>query len=168
MAKSFLNNANYNRGLRNNNPGNLIYTTIPWDGKIPYAQNKDYDGQPTNIKRKFEQFVDLKHGIRALMRDIVNDINKGQNTVHSFISAYAPKTENNTAAYISSVAQSLLLSPFAVIELTEDNVITLAKAIVKMEIGANDARLVTEQDYSDALAILDLDVPLKKKAQATA
>ncbi len=63
--KSYLNQDTLNgkkipRGWRNNNPGNLIKTMIQWKGKLPYLSNTD---------SKFEQFVDFKHGIRALIKD---------------------------------------------------------------------------------------------------
>lgn len=53
---SFLHKPNLSRGLRNNNPGNLILTSIGWDGKIPNAQNTD---------GTFEQFTSANYGIRA-------------------------------------------------------------------------------------------------------
>jgi hypothetical protein len=64
MSKSFLNNHTV-RGLRNNNPGNLIRTKDAWKGKIPFEQSKD---------TKFEQCTALKFGIRAMFRDLINDI----------------------------------------------------------------------------------------------
>ena len=60
MAKSYLNRTDLPRGIRNNNPGNLIYTTIAWEGKISYANNRDWSGTPTNIVKKFEQFKEYQ------------------------------------------------------------------------------------------------------------
>ena len=39
MEKSYLNNSALPRGLRNNNPGNLVQTSIAWLGKVPLSQN---------------------------------------------------------------------------------------------------------------------------------
>lgn len=147
---SFLNNHSV-RGLRNNNPGNLIRTANAWQGKIPYKDSKD---------TKFEQFIDIKHGIRAMLKDLINDINKGKNTVKKLIYEYAPPNENNTQAYIDSVCKS--------IGVTQDQVITkvnneflrlLSRAIMKVELGASHT-LITDSDINDAFKILG-DASLK-------
>lgn len=159
MAKSYLNNNTLPRGLRNNNPGNLIYTDLPWNGKIPYSQNKDWTGTPTNVVRHFEQFTELRYGIRALMRDVFNDFRKGKNTVTSLISEFAPTFENNTAAYISSIISSIGSNTIG--ELTESKMIAICKAIILVENGAGYSNYVSDSDYKDALAISGL--ALKKK-----
>jgi len=151
MAKSFLGQAGRARGLRNNNPFNLVQTNIAWQGKIPLSQNTD---------GKFEQFTELRWGIRAGMRDIINDIKKGQNTIQKLISKFAPSFENNTNAYIQQVAAALGISTTTPLDLTEETVIALASVIVGVENGA-DAKLITEADYKEAIAILG--IPLKKK-----
>ena len=55
-------------GLRNNNPGNLRFTSIKWVGKVPRAEN---------IDGAFEQFRHLRYGIRAMILDLRSDISKG-------------------------------------------------------------------------------------------
>ena len=40
-GNTYLSNAP--RGIRNNNPGNLIFTNIKWNGKLPKEQNKSYN-----------------------------------------------------------------------------------------------------------------------------
>ncbi|MFB9098400.1 hypothetical protein ACFFVF_17995, partial [Flavobacterium jumunjinense] len=72
----------------------MIQTNIPWKGKVPLSQNTD---------TRFEQFYELRYGIRALMLDLYNDFYKGKNTVTQLISEFAPHFENNTDAYIRSV-----------------------------------------------------------------
>ena len=151
---NYLNNINFSRGIRNNNPGNLIYTNIKWEGKIPYAQNKDEN-------KHFEQFVEMKYGIRAMMKDIINDIKKGENTIVRFIHEYAPKFENNTSNYINVVSKLSGIGINETIELTEKNIIGLCKAMVIMENGTANAKLITEQNYNDAISILGIE--LKKK-----
>ena len=91
------------RGIRNNNPGNLIITGIDWVGKVPVADNTD---------GKFEQFVKPEFGIRALYRDVKGDIErKGLNTTRTLISAFAPKSENDTESYIQFVAGRIGIGP---------------------------------------------------------
>lgn len=139
--KSFL-NSNTVRGLRNNNPGNLRITPIDWEGKIPNSENSD---------GAFEQFYYVRWGLRALMRDIINDINKGLNTVEMLISAYAPASDNNhTQAYINFVSDVTGFSPMQVLTANKTTVIALAKSIVEMEIGPPYKSELTDADYLDA------------------
>lgn len=150
MFTSYLNNASLRRGIRNNNPGNLVRSNNAWHGKIPYSQSKD---------SHFEQFIELRYGLRALMRDIFNDVTrKNKNTVTSLISEFAPAFENNTSAYINSVVK--MIGSNVIGELTEAKMIALCKAIVLVENGA-DSKFVSDKDYKDAIAILG--IPLKKK-----
>jgi len=144
MSKSFLNN-HANRGLRNNNPGNLKRSNNAWQGKIPYPQSKD---------KTFEQFTAIKWGLRAMIKDIIHDINKGKNTVRLLISEYAPSTENNTEAYIKSVCKTLGIQPND--KLTSINapfLLALVRAILTVELG-KDNKLITDSDINDSLAVL--------------
>lgn len=151
MSKSFLNNHSV-RGLRNNNPGNLIYTTIAWQGKIPKPQSKD---------AKFEQFTSITYGLRAMLKDLINDINKGQNTVRKLINEYAPKSENNTADYIKRVCNTIKVDPDEKITaINNDFLILLTRAILMVELG-NAHKEVTDTDINEALQLLG-DVSTKK------
>lgn len=155
MAYSnYLGRTDLPRGIRNNNPGNLVKTNITWKGKIPHSQNTD---------SRFEQFKELRYGIRAKMRDIITDIGKGKNTINKLISEFAPAFENNTAAYIQSVATALGISGNDEIDLSQETLITLCKAIAYVENGAKAAAMITDKDYQDAIEILGID--LKKKAR---
>lgn len=82
------------RGIRNNNPGNIRLTNIPWRGKVPNALNTD---------GVFEQFESAAFGIRAIARDLITDYSQGKNTIAELISEWAPPSENDTAAYIRHV-----------------------------------------------------------------
>lgn len=152
MGKSYLDSPALPRGIRNNNPGNLVRTSIPWEGKVPHSKNPD---------ARFEQFIELRYGLRAMMRDLISDIKGGKNTVKSLISAYAPPTENNTATYISMVASAIGLSPLAVIDLSQETIIALCKAMVRVENGNSYSTYINDNDYSEAMAIIGM--PLKKK-----
>jgi hypothetical protein len=156
MAKSYLGQSNLPRGLRNNNPGNLVKTSIPWEGKIPHSKNTD---------SRFEQFIEIRYGIRAKMRDVINDIHKGKNTIEKLIHEFAPAFENNTVAYIASVANALGISPkFVITSISEDFLIDLCKAISTVENGKQFDGYITDADYKDAIAILGKTViPVKKK-----
>lgn len=147
--KSFLGRNDLPRGLRNNNPGNLVLTSIPWQGKIPNAQNTD---------GHFEQFTELRYGIRAMMRDIISDINRGLNTLDALINEYAPPHENDTANYISYVSAFTGLLPNVKIELSKPVLQAIVTAKITLENGSQYAHLVTEKDIQDAFDILGIEL----------
>jgi len=155
MAKSYLNRNDLPRGIRNNNPGNIRYSSRNnWLGKIPFQQNLDAD-------RAFEQFKELRFGIRAKMILIYNDLAAGK-TITQLIHEFAPPFENNTTAYINTVATQTKLPVNAKIVLTEDNLLKIAKAINRVENGTQNEKYITDQDWKDGLAIFDKPL-LKKK-----
>jgi hypothetical protein len=131
------------RGARNNNPGNLVKTSINWRGKVEPVRNSD---------GRFEQFYEMKYGVRALIKDLLNDIKKkGKNTVAELISEFAPAHENNTRAYVNVVARQMGLganTPFAP---TKANMKNLVEAIIKHE---NGRQIITSKDFEDAWAIV--------------
>lgn len=115
------------RGIRNNNPFNLKLTGIPWKGKVPAAKNTD---------GVFEQFDTPLNGIRAGARDIHNDYwIKGKKTIRALISEFAPVSENNTSAYMQSVASYLGKGVDQTLVFPAD-LFKLTKAIIGHENGA--------------------------------
>ncbi len=133
------------RGIRNNNPGNLILTSIAWQGKIPAKSNTD---------GKFEQFQTMELGIRAMFKDLVNDINKGKNTVRKLINEYAPPSENNTSQYIKDVCQSIGVQPDDVItSINQSFLLKLGKAIIRKENGA-DASKVSDTQIINGMKLM--------------
>lgn len=142
---SYLGRADLVPGLRNNNPGNLVKTDIPWLGKIPHSKN---------ATSRFEQFIDLKHGIRAMLRDIINDIAKGSNTIEKLINQYAPPFENNTKAYINAVSKSVGIPPTTQITVIDNAfLLKVARAIINHENG-KDAKLISDSHIKSAINIL--------------
>ena len=67
----FRNETSYPRGMRNNNPGNIVIAGNDWRGKIPVAQNTD---------KKFEQFYTYQYGVRAMIVLLRNYIDRYQLT----------------------------------------------------------------------------------------
>lgn len=142
--KTFLNNHRV-RGLRNNNPGNLIITNIGWQGKLSATQRTD---------SKFEQFSTLQFGIRAQLKDLIHDINKGKNNVRALISEYAPTNENNTKAYIDSVCKTIgVTATQKLTQINEQFLVKLARAIYKVELG-NSHTDVSDNDILGAIKSL--------------
>lgn len=112
------------RGLKNNNAGNIRRSSEKWVGQ-----------SPTQNDPAFVQFVSPEYGIRALYKNLLSYRNQGKNTVNSIISTWAPPTENNTGAYIKSVASSMGVDLGDVLPLSKYP--DLIKAIIKHENGIN-------------------------------
>lgn len=86
------------RGIRNNNPLN-IRVGNNWKGEVSH---------PTD--HTFEQFKEMKYGVRAAFIILKNYIQRHKlNTVIKIINRWAPNNENNTQAYIASVVKYSLI-----------------------------------------------------------
>lgn len=113
------------RGYRNKNPGNIRSTSVKWQGEI----GKDDKG--------FVIFDTDTSGLRALAKLLLNYEKKGYRTVRDIISRYAPKADNNnTEAYINSVASALNVDPDGLVMIAP-RLQELLPAIVKHENGFN-------------------------------
>lgn len=86
------------RGIRNNNPLN-IRVGNNWQGEV--AKPSDHT---------FEQFKEMKYGVRAAFIILRNYINRHKlNTIPKVINRWAPSNENNTLAYIKAVEKYSLI-----------------------------------------------------------
>lgn len=115
------------RGIRNHNPGNIRWGS-DWLGLKKDGKLQD---------PSFCVFVSPAFGIRALAKVLLNYKRiHGLNTVRQIISRYAPPNENQTAAYIQSVAKQLGVFPDTIIDIEERGVLTVfIKAVIRMENG---------------------------------
>lgn len=112
------------RGIRNNNPGNLRHSGTSWRGM---------SAQQTDVH--FVQFETPEYGIRALGKLLDTYYTRyGLNTVRGIISRYAPSTENDTAAYVETVAKKLSVRPDDVINVIGKKQ-KLIEAIIEHENG---------------------------------
>jgi hypothetical protein len=84
------------RGIRGNNPGNIVKSGIHWLGERPGADDK------------FETFATPEHGIRALAKLLVRYQEfHGLNTARQIVNRWAPPQENDTERYVRAVAGRL-------------------------------------------------------------
>lgn len=115
------------RGIRNHNPGNIRHGE-KWQG----LHEKSRELDPA-----FCVFKSPVWGIRALAKVLINYKKvHGLKTVRSIISRYAPPNENQTLAYIKSVASQLNVHPDDVVDIEEYGVLTVfIKAIIRYENG---------------------------------
>jgi len=124
------------RGIRNNNPGNIRWSKDPWMGLLPVEQRTD---------ASFCQFTKPEYGVRAMCKVLLNYRSKpgipgmgeqGIDTVQEIIHRWAPPSENDTGAYVKSVADAALVRPDEHCDLTDPVVMSaLLRGIIKHENG---------------------------------
>lgn len=138
MELSYLGQSQMPRGIRNNNPGNLVKTAITWQGKItPSADSR------------FEQFKSFVWGLRAKIRDTRNDIKlDGTNTIRKLISEFAPEFENNTSGYINQVCNYMNMGPDDRLTGSKEEMRKLTKIIARVENG-NPQPLIGRNEWFD-------------------
>lgn len=119
------------RGVRNNNPGNVMKGDKGWQGEV---QGDD---------PRYATFATPEAGIRAMGKTLLTYQDKhGLNTVEGIVSRWAPATENNTAAYVATVAKAAGVKPDAALNLRDgDTLAKIARAMIQVENG--------KQPYSD-------------------
>ncbi len=113
------------RGLRNNNPGNIVRTRDSWKG-----MSKDQSADA-----RFVVFDSPMWGLRALARILRGYVESGHSSVAQIIARWAPTTENDTAAYVRAVSARLGVAPNAPLVLTDSTLARLMAAIVQHENG---------------------------------
>jgi hypothetical protein len=119
------------RGVRNANPGNIRHSRTLWQGEAAAQPDPD-----------FVTFQAPEWGLRAMAKILTTYQRNGLDTVAEIIARWAPTNENDTAAYVASVAQAVGLNPDAPLDLTNPGLMaSMLKAIVRHENG--------QQPYSD-------------------
>jgi hypothetical protein len=138
MAKKLL-----PRGIRNNNPGNLrkMGNWQAWYGALPPAEQTDKD---------FIIFDTPQNGLRAMARTIINYFGRGiyDGTVYEIISKYAPKTENDTLAYVTTVCRKTGLTASETVD-TKEELALLLSAMVEVENAG--LQPFTQKEYYQAI-----------------
>lgn len=120
-------NDNKPRGIRNNNPGNIRWGA-DWQGLKKDGKSQD---------PSFCVFTSPEYGIRALAKMLKNYQRLySLNTPRKIINRYAPPNENQTQAYIQSVAHQLGVEPDTVVDLNEETtMVVFVKSIIRHENG---------------------------------
>ncbi|EAS0523654.1 structural protein [Salmonella enterica] len=115
------------RGIRNNNPGNIRWGD-DWQGLVAKSRRTD---------KAFCQFTAPEFGIRAMIIILRNyQRRRGLNTITGIINRWAPSSENNTQAYINSVAQATDVAPDQPVDTTDSRfMVKLLQAIIWHENG---------------------------------
>ena len=90
------------KNVRNNNPLN-IKESADWDGE-----------RKLNLDKTFEEYKTPEHGFRAGYIILLQYLERGDNTIQSIVSKWAPANtdeQNHTTAYIEYVADKMQMSP---------------------------------------------------------
>lgn len=116
------------RGVRNNNPGNIIRNGIAWNGLLTQAQvqNNGWEWDPV-----FCQFDTADNGLRALAKILMTYAAKGIDTIQGLISTFSA---TNQQAYVTNVSAALQVDPGKVINVTQ-NIYPIMAAIIQQENG---------------------------------
>lgn len=111
------------RGIRNNNPGNIVRSGVTWQG-MASDQSRD---------SRFVVFNSPEYGIRAMARVLKNYLAQGYNTVGEIINRWAPPIENDTGSYVRAVASKLGVNPNDPVDAS--HIPTIIEAIIQHENG---------------------------------
>lgn len=137
------------RGIRNNNPGNVMKGTDAWQGEV---QGND---------PRYATFASPEAGIRAMGKTLLTYQDKhGLNSVEAIIARWAPATENNTVAYAATVAKEMGIKTNAPLDLHDgDTLAKLTRAMIRVE---NGTQPYTDQQIASGLAAVTKGSPLPK------
>jgi len=141
------------RGVRNHNPGNIEWGD-PWQGLVPEADRTD---------ERFCQFVSAPYGIRALARVLITYQDRHKlASVREMIGRWAPPNENDTGAYVDSVAGRLGVHADNAVNVHEYAVMRpLVEAIIRHE---NGIQPYTDAQLDKGLALAGIEPPAKPLA----
>lgn len=117
------------RGIRNNNPGNIKLSNDTWVGQVPADQQTD---------ETFVQFIAPEYGIRAMARILSNYMARGLVTVNSIVRTWSATDQD---AYVDAVTDDLGVNPNT--PLSNAQLPGLVAAMIDFENG--------EQPYSSSL-----------------
>lgn len=151
MARSFIGRYDLPLGIRNNNPGNLMYNGDQWQGMT---------GIVTTSAGQYYQFENILWGIRAMATDLRSKINRGLNTITKIIEVYAPRTAhaNATDAYILYVSSRTGINANSALQANASTLKLLVRAMINFENGTAGA-IITDQEITEGISLMSGTVP---------
>ena len=146
--KTFRTEEYKNSPLYQNNPGNLPNKGEDWGGKVLKAQRKG--------NAKYEEFLTIEYGLRALMINIRTIMDKGgKNTIADFSRRFYPALstkkyllDENTLTKAFGIDNHKRITAF-----TKDFYIKMAKIVASIEMGAAES-LIPAEAYETAFALM--------------
>jgi hypothetical protein len=125
---------------------------------IRYDRNTNWLGSKLKCKQGFVQFAAFSFGYRAAVMILRSYAKRGLTTVPQIIETWAPRSENNTVAYIKAVLDNLSerqSEPYTVNADTEidlknrELVVQLLLSMTRVEMGANAAQVHSMRTYAE-------------------
>ena len=146
--KSFRTEEYKNSPLYQNNPGNLPNKGEDWGGKVLKAQRKG--------NAKYEEFMTVEYGLRALMINIRTIMDKGgKNTIADFARRFYPAASTNKyLLYEKTLTKAFGIDNHKrITAFTKDFYIKMAKIVASIEMGAAES-LIPAEAYETAFALM--------------
>ena len=125
---------------------------------IRFDKKTNWFGSRLKDRKGFVQFAAFSYGYRAAVMILRSYAKRGLTTVPQIIETWAPRSENDTEAYIKTVLFNLSerqSEPFTVTADTEidlrnrELVIQLLLSMTKVEMGANAAQVHSLRPYAE-------------------
>ena len=125
---------------------------------IRFDRNTNWMGSRLKGSQGFVVFAAFSFGYRAAVMILRSYAKRGLKTVPQIIETWAPRSENNTVAYIKAVLDNLSerqSEPYTVTENTEidlknrELVVQLLLAMTRVEMGANAAQVHSMRTYAE-------------------
>jgi hypothetical protein len=127
------------RGLRNNNPGNVRWSSA-----------NNWTGQVGNDGFGYAVFDERENGLRAMAKVLASYFRQGYNTPRSITARYAPPSDSNpTETYGRNVAKWIGVGIDQAIDFRQ--LPELMRAMIRMELGTVAAALVTDAQILDGI-----------------
>lgn len=125
------------RGIRNNNPLNIRRGTN-WIGLSKHQTDP-----------AFCQFDSITYGLRAGLIIIRTYMQRySLNTIHGIVSRWAPPSENDTDAYVKSVASMMKMHALQKFDFGDrGRIVALVSAMCKVETGITIDQKLIESAY---------------------
>ena len=150
--KSFRTEEYKNSPLYQNNPGNLPNKGEDWGGKVLKAQRKG--------NAKYEEFMTVEYGLRALMINIRTIMDKGgKNTIADFARRFYPAASTNKyLLYEKTLTKAFGIDNHKrITAFTKDFYIKMAKIVASIEIGAAES-LIPADAYDTAYVYMGINM----------
>ena len=125
---------------------------------IRFSKDTNWLGSKLKGKQGFVQFAAFSFGYRAAVMILRSYAKRGLKTVPQIIETWAPRSENNTVAYIKAVLDNFSerqSEPYTVDENTEidlrnrELVVQLLLSMTRVEMGANAAQVHSMRTYAE-------------------
>ena len=125
---------------------------------IRFDRKTNWFGSKLKDRKGFVQFAAFSYGYRAAVMILRSYAKRGLKTVPQIIETWAPRSENDTEAYIKTVLFNLSerqSEPFTVTADTEidlknrELVLQLLLSMTKVEMGANAAQVHSLRPYAE-------------------